>query len=209
MAREDRRAFLYNCAMAAAALPLGVACSSRTAPAVVQATEWGGAAEAPADPPWSIRMAPEGEPGEEMTVSGTVYGPDGRTPAAGVLVYAYHTDATGYYTPAPGATGNGLRHGRLRGWMRTNAEGRYEFRSIRPAPYPNRVDPAHVHMTVSGPGYPEYWIDSIWFEGDPRITPEISARQLSGRGGFRPIVRLERGPDGALRGTRDIGLERV
>ena len=199
----DRRTFLGR--LAAAPVLLNFACATRAEPAPVQLNEWGGAAEAPESPSWSTRIAPEGEPGEPMLVSGRVYGPDGRTPAAGILVYAYHTDVTGLYTTRGDETGNGRRHGRLRGWMRTNAEGRYEFRSIRPAPYPGRVDPAHVHMTISGPGRPEYWIDSIWFADDPLVTPE-ARRHLTGRGGFDPVIRLTRGPDGVLVGTRDIRL---
>lgn len=35
-----------------------------------------------------------GEAGERLTVEGTVYR-DGKTPAAGVLLYAYHTNAGG------------------------------------------------------------------------------------------------------------------
>lgn len=201
-----RRVFLGR--LAAAPVLLNLACTTRAEPAPLQLNEWGGAAEAPPSPPWSIRLAPEDEPGERMVVSGTVYGPDGRTPAAGVLVYAYHTDLTGRYTTRGGETGNGRRHGRLRGWMRTNAEGRYELRSIRPAPYPGHNDPAHVHMTVSGPGYPEYWIDSIWFADDPLVTPEMRGR-LTGRGGFEPVIALRRGPGGVLQGTRDIRLERI
>ncbi len=206
--REDRRTFLYGLAAATAALPvlpLGLACAS--APPQQPIAEWAGAAEGPANPSWSIRLAPDGEPGEPMHISGTVYGPDGRTPAKGILVYAYHTDVTGLYTPAADATGNGRRHGHIRGWMRTGADGRYEFRSIRPASYPNSTIPQHVHMTVSGADYPEYWLDSIWFEGDPFIT-DRERRSLTGRGGFQPIIRLER-TAGGWRGTRDIRIERI
>src|SRR5258707_1174520 len=40
-----------------------------------------------------ITIAPESEPGSRMVVSGQVFRPDGVTPAAGVIMYAYHTDA--------------------------------------------------------------------------------------------------------------------
>ena len=193
----------------APALHFGAACGT---PALTarreEECEWCGAPDAPPSPSWSIRIAPEGEPGEPIHISGTVFGPDGRTPAMGVLLYAYHTDATGYYTTRGDETGNGRRHGRLRGWMKTREDGRYEFRTIKPAPYPNRKDPAHIHMTVSAPGYPEYWIDDIVFEGDPRIT----AAEREGRpkrGGFPATLTLARGGDGVWRATRNIKLERV
>jgi protocatechuate 3,4-dioxygenase, beta subunit len=134
-------------------------------------------------------------------MAGRIFQPDGVTPAPGVLLFVYHTDATGYYNQP-----NKLP-ARLRGWMHTGADGRYEFRTIKPAPYPHRDFPAHIHSTLSAPGYPEYWIDDYWFAGDPLITPAKRAT-LTGRGGFNPIVSLTR-TDGVWHGQRDIRLEHV
>jgi protocatechuate 3,4-dioxygenase beta subunit len=91
--------------------------------------------------------------------------------------------------------------------MRTNAEGRYEFRTIKPAPYPGRRNPAHIHAYVSGPGYPEYWIDEFLFAGDPFITDEMR-QKFGGKGNFSSILNLSRDSDGVLRGVRDIRIER-
>src|SRR5215470_20421912 len=100
--------------------------------------------QAPAKIPADARVAPSGEAGAPLVISGTVYAADGVTPLAGVVVYAYHTDVNGLYRPdrrfdAPP---------RLRGWARTDAAGHYSFRTIRPAPYPNQKIPAHVHFHV-------------------------------------------------------------
>ena len=40
------------------------------------------------------RVAPQGEPGQPLAVSGTVVGPDG-APVAGVSLYVYQTDHEG------------------------------------------------------------------------------------------------------------------
>jgi protocatechuate 3,4-dioxygenase beta subunit len=165
-----------------------------------------GAADAPPALGWRARIAPAGEPGTPLVVSGVVYRPDRRTPAAGVLVYAYHTSAAGAYAPADGATGNARRHGRLRGWLRTDAAGRYELATIRPGGYPGRDDPEHIHLTVTPPGGEERWIDSIVFDDDPRLTPRRRVA-LAGVGGSG-VVRLTRDRHGVLRGVRDIVLER-
>src|ERR1700758_3522052 len=46
-------------------------------------------------------IAPPGEPGERLVVSGHVFAPDGVTPVPNVFVYAYQTDATGEYHNDP------------------------------------------------------------------------------------------------------------
>jgi len=166
--------------------------------------EWCGTSEAPATLSATLRMPTSGEAGERLIIEGTVYQPDGSTPAAGLLLYAYHTSAGGVYAKRGDETGNGRRHGYLRGWLRTGADGRYRIETIKPGSYPTRSEPAHVHMTLQPPGEPERYIDDVVFEGDPLLTPEHRAR-LQQRGGSG-IVRLERGSDGLLRATRDIYL---
>ncbi|HEX8070777.1 MAG TPA: hypothetical protein VF546_12550 [Pyrinomonadaceae bacterium] len=201
----NRRVFIKRALLLAAlpALPLAAACAGGDAPAAsARAQDWAGAADAPKELSWRTTITAAHEPGEPLLMSGTIYEPDGRTPARGVLLFVYHTDATGYYNQP-----NRLP-ARLRGWMRTGADGRYEFRTIKPGPYPGRTDPAHIHATLTRADYPEYWIDSYWFAGDPRITTAKLA-QLSGRGGFDPIVKLTPDGQGGWRGGRDIKLQKV
>lgn len=137
-----------------------------------------------------------------MIISGTVFQKDGATPAPNVLIYSYHTNAKGIY-----GRGNGEpQHGKHRGWMLTDARGRYEFQTIKPGSYPSRDNPAHIHFTLTGVDFKEDWIDSIWFENDSLIMPEIKRKQLTGRGGFNSIVKLEKNAAGILSGRRDIRL---
>lgn len=168
--------------------------------------EWCGAREAPAELSWRARIAPPDEPGERLVLEGTVYLADGETPAPGVVIYAYHTDAEGIYSKRGDETGNGRRHGRLRAWVRTGEDGRYRFDTIRPASYPDSSEPQHVHMTVLPPGGEEWWIDSVQFTDDPLLT-ERERRRMRNRGGSG-IVTPERDGDGVWRVTRDVVLER-
>src|SRR4051812_3563417 len=71
---------------------------------------------------WQATIAGAGEAGEPLEMQGVIYQSDGRTPAPGVVLYVYHTDAKGYYSPAPGQI-HGRRHGHLRGWMKTDTTG--------------------------------------------------------------------------------------
>ena len=161
-----------------------------------------GSCIAPAELSWKT-VVPEAkdEPGEPLEISGTIYQADGKTPAKEIVLFIYHTDATGYYNKDDNAS-----NPRLRGWMRTEADGRYQFRTIKPAPYPRRTIPAHIHAHLYGAGYSEHWIDDYWFQGDAFITDktiEDARKQES----TPAIVELKREADGVWRGTRDIKLK--
>lgn len=162
----------------------------------------GSAHEAPDDVSWKTVLADEKDAGQPLLISGTVYQTDGKTPAPNILIYVYHTNAKGFY-----GRGNGEHpHGKHHGWMLTNEQGRYEFQTIKPAQYPVRDTPAHIHFTLTGVNFKEYWIDDIWFAGDDLITPQIKRKQLTGRGGFNPILKLEKGVNGIWQAARDIQL---
>lgn len=153
-----------------------------------------------------VRIAAATEPGEPLSLSGTVTDLRGR-PRPGVIVYAYHTDRNGIYPPPDGAIDDeARRHGRLRGWARTDAHGAYRFDTIRPGGYPGEDMPQHIHMHVIEPGHATYYVDDVLFRDDPRLTPEQIHRSASGRGGDA-IVMPER-LDGVWRVRRDIVLGR-
>jgi protocatechuate 3,4-dioxygenase beta subunit len=154
---------------------------------------------------WKSTIVADGEPGEPLIVSGTIYAPDGRTALEGINLFVYQTDATGVYSTT-GQDGNN-RDTRIHGLMRSNKEGRYEFRTIKPGSYPNSRNAAHIHAYISSPDYPEYWIDEYLFEGDPFIT-SADREKFGGKGTFSSILTLQRGSDGVLRGVRDIKVER-
>ncbi len=141
------------------------------------------------------------EPGKRLIVEGQVLTPDG-TPAAGITVYAYNTDAAGYY---------GKNHKeyppRLYGWMKTDAEGRFELHTILPGSYPGMHVPAHVHFTVWGQGYPPQWVEELRCRGDPYITPRMLA-EVAGQGDFSSIQPLTQTQDGVLHCRYKFRLQR-
>ena len=106
----------------------------------------------------------EGVKGEPAFYSGRVLSQDGR-PLENALLDIWSGDGEGNYDmQIPEETGM-----KARGRIRTDAEGRYWFRSIRPTFYPVPTDgpvgrmlrkmgrhpyrPGHIHMIVSAPGY--------------------------------------------------------
>ncbi|RYY68705.1 MAG: intradiol ring-cleavage dioxygenase, partial [Chitinophagaceae bacterium] len=65
--------------------------------------------------------------GEKIHISGTVFKADGRTPAPGVVLYVYHTNAAGIYPTKGNETGWEKQHGYIRGWIKTDQNGAYGF----------------------------------------------------------------------------------
>ena len=118
-----------------------------------------------------------------MVVSGSVFDIRGK-PRKGILVYAYQTNSNGIYPTSKESLGRqSHRHGTLRAWALTNAQGHYAFDTVRPAGYPRTNLPAHIHMHVIEPGRCTYYIDDVMFKDDPRLT-QVSIRKLTlGRGG--------------------------
>ena len=143
------------------------------------------------------------EKGPKMEISGIVYSRDGKTPAKDVVLYIYHTDQTGHYPTKGNETGWAKRHGYLRAWMKTNEKGEYKFYTLKPAAYPGRRDPAHIHVTIKEPNKNEYYIDDFLFDGDPLLTNEYRIRHsnLGGNG----IVQLKDN-NGIWKAKRDIVL---
>ncbi|HEY0101265.1 MAG TPA: hypothetical protein VGB76_20245 [Pyrinomonadaceae bacterium] len=217
--RENRRSFLRQASIFAIALPAGIyigcARPAQTQPALASPVESGerigGYCEGceaiyegmPAQLNWETRIAAT-EPGEPLEASGVIYQPDGKTPARGVILYAYHTDARGIYPPAPDARGMARRHGRLRGWIKTNARGEYKFVTIKPASYPNSTIPSHVHLIVKEADKNEYYIDDFEFEDDRFLTQQERARRR--KAGGSGVVSLTKNAGGVWLARRNITL---
>lgn len=142
-----------------------------------------------------------GEAGAPLVVRGRIFKSDGRTPVEGATLYVYHTDARGLYSEKDG--NGGPPQPRIKGYIRTDREGGYEFRTSRPGSYPGSRIPQHIHAKVSGAGSAEQWIDEYWFEDDPFITASMREK-FKDHGNFSPILKLARDRDGVFRAVRDI-----
>jgi protocatechuate 3,4-dioxygenase, beta subunit len=134
----------------------------------------------------AARIAPPDEPGDPLVIHGRVLAADGRSPVADALVFAYHTDRTGVYAPE----GSPAHTWRLRGWARTDSQGRFEFRTIRPGSYPSRRQAAHVHFNVfTAEG--SFHGGALEFDDDPLIGPD-DRRRANASGEFGTIREVRR-----------------
>ena len=130
------------------------------------------------------------EKGQKLLVTGTVYKPDGRIPAQNVIIYYWQTDNNGLYSPAKGMNERARRHGHLRGWIQTGENGKYSIYTVRPAPYPNDVIPAHIHLSIKEPDVDnEYYPDDINFDDDKLLNPYLKRYPQENRGGSG-VVRV-------------------
>lgn len=211
----NRRDFLKKASIAALSLPLLLNCKNNTLAqkssgdildaikknARPAGAEGMGAIDAPKTVSWKTALSTDADKGEKMLISGTVFQTDGETPAPNVLIYIYHTDIEGFY----GRKSGEHKHGRYRGWMLTDSKGRYEFETIKPAPYPENRFAAHIHTTLTTTDFREDWIDNYLFEGDKLIS-EQERKTAGQRGGFQPILNLKKDANGIWTATRDIQL---
>lgn len=112
------------------------------------------------------------ESGLKLKLTGTIYEPDGKTPASGIILYVYHTNQEGIYPTKGDEKGWAKRHGYIRGWIKTGADGRYTFYTIKPASYPSGTLPAHIHPIILEPDGRYYWVGEYLFEGDPLLSKD-------------------------------------
>lgn len=153
------------------------------------------------DPVDTLPLFQVNEP--KLKISGTVFQRDGKTPAEGVILYIYHTNREGIYQTRGDEKGWARRHGFIRGWVKTDHTGQYTFYTFRPATYPDRSEPEHIHITIKEPDKNEYYLDDYVFEDDSFLISghKKTFQNLGGSGVMKPFLK-----DGILNIHRDIIL---
>ncbi|NNE36635.1 MAG: hypothetical protein HKN13_15485 [Rhodothermales bacterium] len=182
-------------------------CSPRVITLVLAVTFVGTNSWAQVDPAWlrswneakeqqpepitsSGRIALDDEPGTRLVIRGLVVGPDGKS-ASGVLIHAYHRDRDGLEF---GSQDNPLTTWRLNGWARTDADGRFEFQTIRPAPDNLGREAAHIHFTLESADFGRQWAPKVFLADDPLVTARERRRsEKAGEFGWVRDPRIENG----------------
>lgn len=133
--------------------------------------------------PFGTKLVADDEPGTRLFLSGTVYGPDCKTPISQALVDFWQADDAGKYDlPDYLNEYNPNQEYRLRRQLLTDKDGRYAIETVIPGRYkipkglPNvdekfagKTRPAHIHLLAAAPGYSSL-ITQLYFEGDPYIA---------------------------------------
>ncbi len=109
-------------------------------------------------------------------------------PVVGAEVDVWHCDATGLYENQPEARQKGHADMNLRGKFTTDAQGRFDFWSIKPVGYPiptegvvgpllkaqhrHAMRPAHLHALVVKPGF-KTLISQVYAHDDPNLATDV------------------------------------
>jgi protocatechuate 3,4-dioxygenase beta subunit len=129
--------------------------------------------------------------GQPAWVTGTVTDTRG-TPLAGGVVEIWQCDQDGYYHhPGDGGKADPAFQGF--GKVTLGKDGRYRFRTLRPAPYSGRTPHIHVKVRLDGQ---ELLTTQFYVQGDPGNARDFLWRRLGDVGQAaltRPFVS---GPDG-------------
>ncbi len=128
----------------------------------------------------------------KLKISGVIYKQDGKTPAKDVILYVYHTNKNGIYPKKENLSGWARRHGYIRGWMKTDQNGRYTFYTTMPGVYPSRTDPAHIHATILEPDGKYYYISDFLFAGD-NLFSDNDINSTSPKGGLGVLKLIREG----------------
>ncbi|MDB5107040.1 MAG: hypothetical protein JWP91_4729 [Fibrobacteres bacterium] len=187
----DRRKFVGagTAALAALAVPkglLGQTCDNRTL-----GDRYGMGPFHTDGAPRKVKLASEFEPGQRISVQGTVANCSG--PVSGVNLDVWHaTDGGCYQHPSdacPDIPGHPESF-RLRGQMVTDRDGKFAFESILPGAYLNgsAYRPRHIHVIISqSPGV--QIVTQLYFAGDPYIKGDFGADEPGAANRIIPWVK--------------------
>jgi hydroxyquinol 1,2-dioxygenase len=130
--------------------------------------------------PHGANIARPGTPGEPCVVSGTVKDMKGK-PISGALIDVWEAGGDGFYdVQKPGGTN-------LRARLRSDAQGRFHFRCVKPVSYPVPHDgpvgkmlvacgrhpmrPGHLHFMIEAPGC-EKLVTHLFVKGDKYLDSD-------------------------------------
>lgn len=136
----------------------------------------------------------------KLKITGTIYESDGVTPAKNVLLFVHQTDENGNFELK---RHNKKRYVHHRGWVRTDADGKYTFYTFVPGKYIYGNELTQILPIVKEPNKPEYKIETFLFDNDPLLTGKC--REKVEQTDPQRILKLDK-KEGLWVATRDIVL---
>ncbi len=134
--------------------------------------------------------------GQRIVVAGRVLDDDGRA-VPDTVMEIWQANAAGRYIHGKDQWDAPLDpHFTGAGRVVTDAEGRYEFVTIRPGAYPwgnhhNAWRPAHIHLSLLGPAFATRLVTQLYFPDDPLIDIDPIANAVPLPYRQRMVCRLD------------------
>lgn len=137
---------------------------------------------------------------QKLKITGTIYENDGVTPAKNVMLFIHHTDESGNFELK---RQNKKRYVHHRGWIKTDADGKYTFYTFVPGKYILGNELTQILPIIKEPNKPEYKIETFLFDNDPLLTGKC--RTKVEQTNPNRILKLNK-KEGLLEAKRDIVL---
>ena len=125
----------------------------------------------------------------KLKITGTIYQSDGVTPAKDVILYIWHQDEDGYYDMK---NANDKRYVYHRGWVKTDADGKYTFYTFFPGSYPHSKEARHIHAAVKESGKDDYALNGFLFDDNPFLT-KLCRKRLAKKGINNILITPKKG----------------
>lgn len=138
----------------------------------------------------------------KLKISGIIYESDGVTPAKDVILYVQQPDENGDFDLIEE---NAKRYVNHRGWVKTDADGRYTFYTFVPGGDRRYNQLQQLYPIVKEPSKDAYEVDTFLFDEDPILT-KTCRKRIEKKGDPTRILKLKT-EDGILVAYRNIVLK--
>ena len=138
----------------------------------------------------------------KIKITGTIYKSDGVTPAENVLLFINQANERGNFELK---RHNKKRYVHHRGWIKTDADGRYTFYTFIPGDYYYANELKRIYPIVKAPNETAYKMDSFLFDNDEKLS-KYCRKRIAKANQTNRILKLEE-KGGMLVAQRDIYLD--
>jgi len=137
---------------------------------------------------------------QKLKITGTIYESDGVTPAKNVMLFIHQADENGNFQLKRQDKKRYVHH---RGWIKTDADGKYTFYTFVPGKYIYANELTQILPIVKEPNKPEYKIETFLFDNDPALKGKC--RSKIEQTNPNRILKLNK-KEGLFEAQRDIVL---
>ena len=122
---------------------------------------------------------------QQLKITGTIYKSDGVTPAEGIILYIEQADENGDFDLREK---NDKRYAHHRGWVKTDANGRYTIYTFVPGNDRRYNQLSQLFPAIKEPSKPNYNLESFLFDTDPLLT-KLCRKKIAKKGDPTRILK--------------------